>query len=425
MKSLRLLWFTFAAFAAFGFVWQAWDMFGPAHRPMLQGWDDSYYYYWLPSAVIDHDLDFSNQLAHSGTIDTGVRDEALAQPRTRTGLLPNKYPPGWALGSLPFFAAARLFAPSGSTGFEPIYLILVWLGQLGYAALGLWCAVKIVERFCGRNVAPLAVWLTWAASPLLYYQTAKLWMSHSQVFALAMIVFHLALCIRDGKTQLWRWFVLGFASALLVVTRNLAIVYLLMPAWAVRSRLGNLRHIAALVAGAAVPVAVQLVAWRLLYGSWVVYSYGGERFDFSQLHLGDILFSARHGWFYWNPLLLVGIVAFLSRAWRTGEGCAWVVSLVLITLLNAAWPMWWLGSSFGHRGFEVATLFAMCGLGWLLAAVEARPRLRAVLLTVCGLAVVWNILLFTLFLTGRISRDEPVTYSQAIRALHAPAAPNH
>ena len=63
---------------AAGVTWTAWDMFGAARRPMLQGWDDSFYYFWLPSAVIDHDVNFANQLEHSGTIAPGMRDLALA-----------------------------------------------------------------------------------------------------------------------------------------------------------------------------------------------------------------------------------------------------------------------------------------------------------------------------------------------------------
>ena len=90
-----------------GTVWTSWNMFGPSREPMIQGWDDSHYYCWLPSVVIDHDVDFSNQIANSRTLTPDARKFGLAQARTPTGLLPNKYPPGWALGSLPFFLAGK------------------------------------------------------------------------------------------------------------------------------------------------------------------------------------------------------------------------------------------------------------------------------------------------------------------------------
>ena len=121
-------------------------MFGSVRRPMLEGWNDSFYYFWLPAVVINHDLDFADQLAHSGTVTAQARDAGLTQPRTATGLLPNKYPPGWAFGSLPFFLVAHAVAPARSTGFEPVYMMAVWLGQMAYAAAGLWLAALIIRQ---------------------------------------------------------------------------------------------------------------------------------------------------------------------------------------------------------------------------------------------------------------------------------------
>jgi hypothetical protein len=398
-------------------AWTAWDMFAPQHRPMLQGWDDSFYYYWLPSVVIDHDLDFTNQVVQSGTLPAVSQAEALAQPRTPAGFLPNKYPPGWALGSLPFFLLAHAFAPAGSTGFESGYLLVVWLGQLLYAAAGLWLAVKIVSRYFSGSGATVAVLVTWLASPLIYYQTARLFMSHCQVFALTAAAFWLALRICDGETRRRTWFLLGLVSALLVVTRNVAVVYLVFPACVLIRRLRSVRAAGWLILGVAGPVAIQLAAWKSLYGSWLIYSYGGERFDFAHLHLADILFSPRHGWFYWHPLLLLGLVPFTVWAVRRTEGRAWLVSLAAIVLLNAAWPTWWLGSSFGHRGFEAATLFAMIGIAALFHAASDCRIWRRALAGAAVMAVTWNVLLLALFLTQRISREEPVTHAAAARAL--------
>ncbi|HVU24465.1 MAG TPA: glycosyltransferase family 39 protein [Opitutus sp.] len=405
-----------AVVAAAAIAWTAWDMFGPRHRPMLQGSDDTFYYSWLPTVVIDHDLDFSNQLAHGGTIDPALRDRLLAQPRTATGLLPVKYPPGWAIGSLPFFLFARLLAPAGTTGFEPFYFVSVWFGQLVCAAAGLWLAVRILERYFDRGTAIVAVLVGWLASPLVYYQTARLSMSHSQAFALTAAVTWLALAIADGDARPRHWFLLGLCAALLVVTRNVAFVYLALPALVVVRQLRSPASAAWLIAGAAGPVAAQLVAWKILFGSWLAYSYGGERFDFAHLHLGAVLFSPLHGWFYWHPLLLVAIAVFVMWAWPRPEGRAWLASLAAITLLNAAWPTWWLGSSFGQRGFEAATLFAMLGLAALFEAVRRDAFWRRATAWAAALAIGWNVALLALFLTHRIPREQPVTCRDVVVA---------
>lgn len=399
-----------------GVAWTAWDMFGPTRKSMLQGWDDTFYYVWLPSVVIDHDVDFSNQIAQTDTLDDTARQEALHAPRPPTGLVANKYPPGWALGSLPFFLVARAVMPASSTGFEAPYLVAVWAGQLLYAAAGLWLAVRILARFFPTPTARIAVMLGWLASPLVYYQSARLAMSHSQVFALVMAANWLALCILDGDTRGRRWFLLGLTAALLVVTRNVAFVYLVLPAVMIAKRLRRPGDAGWLLLGAAGPVVVQLLAWKALFGAWLVYSYGGERFDFAQLHLSEILFSPRHGWFYWHPLMLVGIVAFAAWSWRRLEGRAWLVSLLAIVLLNAAWPTWWLGSSFGHRGFEAATFFAMAGLAALIEKLRAAGA-RQIFFATATLAIAWNLVLLGLFLDRRIDRDGGVTYAQAATAL--------
>lgn len=405
------------AVASIGVTWVAWDMFGSAQKPMLQGWDDSYYYFWLPSAVIDHDLDFSNQLAGSGTVDPATRDLALTLPRTETGLLANKYPPGWALGSLPFFLVAHAIAPSGANGFEPTYLAAVWLGQLLYAIAGLWIATQILRRYFAPRIALAAVLAGWLVSPLVYYQTARLSMSHSQVFTLAMVIFWLSLRLVDGDRRPRIWLLLGLTSGLLVVTRNVAFIYLTVPAWAAWLTLRRPAHAVLLALGAAVPLSIQGAAWKALYGSWFAYSYGGERFDFAHLHLGGVLFSPFHGWFYWHPMMLVGVGAFAWWGWRRTEARWWGLSLGAIIVLDAAWPTWWLGSSFGHRGFEVPTLFAMLGIAWVWEKLQASPLGRRAWVTVLAVAIAWNIALFALFLTQHIPREAPVRYADVVHAL--------
>jgi len=232
-----------------------------------------------------------------------------------------------------------------------------------------------------------------------------------------MAVFWLSLRIADGEKRARCWAALGFCAALLVVTRNVAVVYLALPAGVIARHLRSPKNAAWLALGALAPAAAQLAAWKILYGSWFVYSYGGERFDFAHLHLREVLFSALHGWFYWHPLLLVGIGAFLPWAWRSLAGRAWLLSLAAIVLLDAAWPTWWLGSSFGHRGFEVPTLFAMIGLAATLRACAPHARWRLAFAAVASLAIAWNLALLALFLTHRIPREASVTYGNACVSL--------
>jgi hypothetical protein len=84
--------------------------------------------------------------------------------------------------------------------------------------------------------------------------------------------------------------------------------------------------------------------------------------------------------------------------------------------MNAAWPNWWFGSSFGSRVFDVATFYCMVGLAALLAAFRDRPAWRRLLTGTVLVAIGWNLLLLSLFQTRRIPNQDPVTYADAAHA---------
>jgi hypothetical protein len=90
------------------------------------------------------------------------------------------------------------------------------------------------------------------------------------------------------------WLALGFAGALLVATRNIAVVYLIFPAVLLIRHGRSGRAVGWFVLGAAGPAAAQLIAWKLLFGSWIAYSYGNEVFDFAHLHLEGGIAAYRH-----------------------------------------------------------------------------------------------------------------------------------
>src|SRR5438552_1720015 len=67
----------------------------------LLGSDGVYYYVYLRSLVIDHDLDFTNEYTY-------YHVSTATAPKTPTNLAPNKYAIGPALLWMPFFLAAHV-----------------------------------------------------------------------------------------------------------------------------------------------------------------------------------------------------------------------------------------------------------------------------------------------------------------------------
>ena len=50
--------------------------------------------------------------------------------------------------------------------------------------------------------------------------------------------------------------------------------------------------------------------WKWQTGSWVVYSYKDEGFDFMHPHFWEFLFSFQKGWLLWSPI--IGIAFFFA-----------------------------------------------------------------------------------------------------------------
>jgi len=404
----------------------SWHLFTAKQRPLVRGVDNNYYFFWLPSVLIDHDLDFSNQVQDSHSLDEEDKKTFFAEPLSPVGLNYNKFPLGWALTSAPWFLAAQgldaIWGKGGNTGWEPVYQIALWLGQLVYAGLGLWYAFCVLRHYFAPTVAAYAVLIGWLASPLLYYQTVGLSMVHSVVFSLVAYGSWLGIKIAQGNGARRSFFYLGAVAGLLLVTRYTTVFYLFFPlvclvrffrSDAVVARKGDCAVL--LVCGALPPILLQMGAWKIMFGSWLVYSYGGEGFYWLRPSLIRVLFSPLHGLFYWHPLLLVGMAGLVGWAYVERQVRPWCFSFLAMWLVNGAWWCWWFAHSFGNRSFEGAVLFAMGGLAWLLAKADARAWLKGLLVGCCALAVIWNVLLLALFLTKRISGEQAVTWAQMWR----------
>ena len=405
------------------------NLFHGRWRSSIQGFDDCYYYFWLRSVMVDHDVDFSKDVACYNTWDPATRDHVLFQEqRTSLGLIRNKYPVGWALSGVPWFMAADLV--SGGLylagmhvpldGWGRIYQAALMLGQAVYAFLSLWFAHQIITRLApSRHTLPVML-LAWLASPLFIYQTIHLSMSHNVMFFAVTGAYYF--CLRlSGKPELWRyWVIAGFFCALTILVRYQGALLLIYPAalWlCIVIRQPRLLWQACLGGGCfLLTLLPQLIAWKLLYGSFIVYSYAGEKFFWLHPHLWDVLFSPLHGWFNWHPAMAAGSLGFFYWVWRQKSLIAWcfLASYLAYMLTNAAWGTWWFGASFGARAFEASTLFVMIGAAYVTGLSENSRILFSSWLGIFLLLALWNLnLVWITDRNGRaISWEEPVTTCQ-------------
>ncbi|EDY84737.1 hypothetical protein VDG1235_4370 [Verrucomicrobiia bacterium DG1235] len=373
----------------------------------LFGWDTSFYFFWLRSAVLDGDIDFENDIRLSDTLPEQEKSYSINRlKRTDTGLIPNKYPVGWAVFHAPWFLAGhgtalgldKLGVDVRTDGYGTTYEVFLYAGSLFYAALSMWLTYQLLLRFFEKRVAWASLILVWASSFLIFYQLRQYAMAHNLTYLCLVSTFYWIFAIREMPPLKRNWAMLGLSVGMLAITRYQAVVYLLFPfliaVWELGSRRATLKAAGVCLLSLALPVVLQLFCWKLLYGTWLVYTYEGEGFLWADPAWGKSLFNANHGLIYWHPIFalgLLGLLVFLFSR-QLVLSWTWLVSIAAVYYINAAWHCWWFGVSFGNRAYEGVTLFLFFGVAALLKAVEGRPvALKGALWTVLVALAVWNI----------------------------------
>ncbi|MDA0350154.1 MAG: hypothetical protein O3C20_22450 [Verrucomicrobia bacterium] len=420
-RNRALLWFALIISPIF-LIYQGWDLFIEDGEPILQGNDDSGYFLWLNSWVVDGDIDLKNNLVDLNTLTPDIRHEWINNTHPTTGHVLNKYPVGWALMNWPAYKLTHLlygFIKEHPRGTEPIYFTVIWLYQLALGLLSLVLCHRILRRFLPDETALWALLATWLASPLLYYQVARLGMVHNQVFFLSMVIIRLSLKLRDTSTAI-NWMLLGFASGMLLISRPTAVAYLLIPFWCCLHQIrsnpkAEYKRLGIGIIAGAIPLLVQLGIWKEIYGSWFVFSYTNESFFFLKPALWSSLFSNRHGLFNWHPLLLIGAVGWIIASFRKNAfPKVWIVSFALVVYINSAWWCWWFGSSFGNRSYEVSILFFMAGLGFIYEQFKSSKIKLRILSAATLTAILWNVLILSEYMTNHIDRELAVSYLERL-----------
>lgn len=356
------------------------------------------YYQYLPALVGTHSMD---KLPYSVTL---VNDKNLVLFST-----------GVAWMQAPFFFAS--YAIAGLTGAEQdgYSSPFVW-GQLTasatYASLGaLLVFLALRERF-GHAASLLTSIILLTSTNLHFYSVYEVGMSHVYAFFLMSVLLYTTLRMVERPTG-GTLVALIVASGLLVLVRHLHVIALLFPLlygsapWqALRERVGWARAFpkATLLGVFFVLLlwAPQLAYWKYITDVWLVFSYGtkGEGFDWSAPHLWDVLASHQNGWFIYTPTMLVVVAYLLWSVVRRESGALLVLIITaLVWYSYASWWCWWLGGSFGHRGFvEYYALLALPLAGLLRGILAGPVTIRVLSLTCLLVLAVANVRLSDLYL---------------------------
>jgi len=378
--------------------------------------DGEGYYAYLPAVVLYHDITLHSLIKKP--LHDQVPQGVSHWNNTKSYLI--KYPSGEAILMTPFFLIAYMIAyVSGKSlnGYSPPFQDMAAFSGLFYGVMGLLILWLVLQNyFKTRTILFVLIGLLFGTN-LFHYATYDAIFSHIYSFFL-FSAFLLIIERIHEKNSLPICITLGVVAGLIVITRPTNGLWLLFAVFfgihSMQDMIERLKFwkihwpklFFAVVAFLCV-VSIQLAYWKAITGSFLVYSYGDETFNFDKPEILNVLFSVKKGLFFWSPILLTFFpgVFFLARKARN-----YLVPILLFFPINvyviASWYVWGYGGSFGQRPFvESMPMFAitLCALYEGIASAGWR-RLIWVWVVV---ATAWSLWLMFKYWLGLIPYDGP------------------
>lgn len=403
--------FWLAIFACLALFWVS--LLFPRSDNQLIGSDGVFYYSYLPSLLLDHDLDFSDEYGVFFADNPAEGDIWLHKShRTAKGVPRNQWSIGPALLWSPFFLAthtvAHILHASGLSidiwGYGMLYQAVVISANILFAGIGLWYIYRLVATIINQTDALIATLLVLFAGNLIYYMSVEPHMAHSGVLMIVGVFFWLWHKAEGEITPLLA-IKLGVLGGLMALIRPQAGLLLSIPfalalpqLWqAIKARdVALTLHwigtglVAALVAF--IVFIPQMLIWKSMYGGYFSSGYadgGSQLFYWWQPKLWQTLFSSARGLFVWHPIFLVALggLWFVPRLGKAARQMtiAGIMTFLMQWYLISSWNNWWQGYAFGGRMFLVCTPFFVLGLAALVQQIRSRFDWRLPTLIALGL----------------------------------------
>jgi tetratricopeptide (TPR) repeat protein len=358
--------------------------------------DDSSWYAYLRSMVIDGDIDFFNEEGYRN------RDNL-----TSTGYVHNWiYSFGNAITWLPYFLTGHLLAwayqglgyPFSTNGFSPPYHVLTALGSSTNVLFGLFLLYLILKRFFSRFAAFGATIVICFSSFLPFYAFIRSRMGHANEFLCVILFLYLWLIFFEGKKENVYYLLLGISVGVIASVRlnDLPIAIIFLCEWGrnfwmdIKSVEKNVvNHLKRLFLFA-VPIIIilspVLIISNILFNNYFSLENAKNTSDstqalgssiqalshwFSHFRLAPLLFSADKGLLFASPALIAGFAGFFLfiKKHRYIGGVFFIG--FLFNLLQVA-TFWSFGVEYGTRYLTPSLPFFAIGLAAILDRVKSR-----------------------------------------------------
>lgn len=338
-------------------------MWGGNHSAGIIKVDGKGYYAHLPAIFIYDDLHFNFYDSIENGKYYNVNFEYDYRRQTPEGKTYNKYYCGTAIPMMPFFLVAHAIAKNSdkypADGYSKPYQISVSVAAIFYMLASLWLMALILLHFkISERVIAFCIPVIVFGTNWYYYILNEPAFSHS--FSIFFITAFVYLGLKWGRTGKLNIVLYGVLVGLIILIRPLnGVVIALVPFfftsfkafWKAFLNLfkNPLRLTIGMVLGLAV-LSIQLWIYKEQTGSFYIYSYEEEGFNFLQPEIFNILLSYKKGLFIYTPLTLVCLLGLYKMGKKhTYQTIYLALFLALFTYLVSSWWCWYYGGSFSSR----------------------------------------------------------------------------
>lgn len=322
------------------------------------------YYDYNPSIFIHHDLirNSSDSLHRPEKMNRvkAIGDHIYVDYHGRPL---NKYAIGTSVLQLPFFLFAYAISDANSSGYEQVFQDSIFASGLFY----LFCALVLLRLLLisidiNRWIILVCQLLLVFATSITHYTNEESSFSHIySLFAITLFLFLVQRLIKYKRPA--DIYFTAIALGILVLIRQInGLIVFAVPFIAGTSHSFTQfilflkyqwKHTISAVFVCIAILSIQLVYWYFQTGDFILYSYQGEGFDFTDPNFINILFSFRKGLFIYTPVLLFGCLGIIHLfiTQRKFQALSWLGFFVLITYVLSSWWSWFYGMSFGNRAY--------------------------------------------------------------------------
>ncbi len=321
--------------------------------------DKAGYYVYLPY-VFKYGLETS-QLPDSVVVKTGLGFN-LENEKIYT-----KYPIGVAYMEAPFFLSAytidAVFLNGvNSNPFGDYYKeAMVWAPSF-YVAIGLYLLFLSLQLLqVPWGVSLVATGFTLLGTSLFYYTILDGLMSHSFSFSLFSAFSYLWLKLLYGSSQKIIKWLLALVVVFIVLVRPfnaiMIPVFAIALAYISQKPLVFAVEIALKLLAYIVPMAIVFIIPQLLYykfvrGSWLLYSYGEESFNFLNPELFKVFFHPTQGLLYYVPsFIFLFLILYYQALIKPKHWLFMAISVAGLIYVLSSWHSWSFGCGFGIRAY--------------------------------------------------------------------------